>query len=314
MRAAALSHCPYALASNAAGIPSCAPAPAASCQPAAAPSPATQTGEGWTCELEGQKIRHNFKGAYLHAMGQPADGKTLQLSEAVELVTALPLKEADDVGTIRSGLQKKAAGKWTLKYVCSHASKCSCPYTLELRHPAGSEVVSVWQTAPHQFHDPTSADSQAQLRMHPRLEAMATVMIESGAKPTSICTRLNNMVHDPADPLGLGGGTTGLQHFSSARVSIIPRQIYVLIKKLWRAEGLGLTSDGQAMAALIDELRREGSVLSYQPYKQAGRRSGEQPLVIVMQASFQARMLDQFGRRLVCMDATFGVNKYGYPL
>lgn len=96
MRAAALSHCPYALASNAAGIPSCAPAPAASCQPAAAPSPATQSGEGWTCELEGQKIRHNFKGAYLHAMGQPADGKTLQLSEAVELVTALPLKEVYD--------------------------------------------------------------------------------------------------------------------------------------------------------------------------------------------------------------------------
>ena len=221
---------------------------------------------------------------------------------------------ADDVGTIRSGLQKKAAGKWTLKYVCSHASKCSCPYTLELRHPAGSEVVSVWQTAPHQFHDPTSADSQAQLRMHPRLEAMATVMIESGATPTSICTRLNNMVHDPADPLGLGGGTTGLQHFSSARVSIIPRQIYVLIKKLRRAEGLGLTSDVQAMAALIDELRREGSVLFYQPYKQAGRRSGEQPLVIVMQVSFQARMLDQFGRRLVFMDGTFGVNKYGYPL
>ncbi|EFN54703.1 hypothetical protein CHLNCDRAFT_135359 [Chlorella variabilis] len=68
------------------------------------------------------------------------------------------------------------------------------------------------------------------------------------------------------------------------------------------------------MAALIDELRREGSVLFYQPYKQAGRRSGEQPLVIVMQVSFQARMLDQFGRRLVFMDATFGVNKYGYPL
>ncbi|EFN58954.1 hypothetical protein CHLNCDRAFT_50501 [Chlorella variabilis] len=33
-----------------------------------------------------------------------------------------------------------------------------------------------------------------------------------------------------------------------------------------------------------------------------------------MQVSFQARMLDQFGRRLVFMDATFGVNKYGYPL
>ena len=32
---------------------------------------------------------------------------------------------ADDVGTIRSGLQKKAAGKWTLKYVCSHASQVS---------------------------------------------------------------------------------------------------------------------------------------------------------------------------------------------
>ena len=174
------------------------------------------------------------------------------------------------------------------QYVCSHASKCSCPYTLEFRHAAGSEGVSVWQTAPHQFHDPTSADSQAQLHMHPRLESMATVMIESSAKPTSICTRLNNMVHDPADPLGLGAGTTGLKHFSSARVNIIPRQIYVLMRNLRRAQGLGLTSDVQAMVALIDELRREGSVLFYQPYKQAGRRSGEQPLVIVMQVPLRA--------------------------
>ena len=29
-------------------------------------------------------------------MGQPADGKTLQLSEPVELVTALPLREVHD--------------------------------------------------------------------------------------------------------------------------------------------------------------------------------------------------------------------------
>ena len=63
-----------------------------------------------------------------------------------------------DVAAIRSGLQKKAAGKWALKYVCSHASKCSCPYALEFRHAAGSQVVSVWQMAPHHFHDPTNAD------------------------------------------------------------------------------------------------------------------------------------------------------------
>ena len=34
----------------------------------------------------------------------------------------------------------------------------------------------------------------------------------------------------------------------------------------------------------------------------------------MLQMPFQARMLDQFGGRMAMLDATFGTNKYGYPL
>jgi hypothetical protein len=73
-----------------------------------------------------------------------------------------------------------------LKYCCAAASKCSCTFTLEVRHAPGSEVVSVWQTAEHAFHDIDSAAHLAQLRLHPSMEAIAITMLEAGAKPIVI--------------------------------------------------------------------------------------------------------------------------------
>ena len=50
----------------------------------------------------------------------------------------------------------------------------------------------------------------------------------------------------------------------------------------------------------------------WQPYKERGDDGQEQPLVIILQTPFQKRMLNEFGCRLVFLDATCGTNKYGY--
>lgn len=68
------------------------------------------------------------------------------------------------------------------------------------------------------------------------------------------------------------------------------------------------------MAAQLAEYRKAGCVREYQPYKMGREGRGEQALVIMLQAPFQARMLAEFGQRVVQLDATWGTNKYGYPL
>ena len=78
-----------------------------------------------------------------------------------------------------------------------------------------------------------------------------------------------------------------------------------------------LAGDAAETAALLAELSKSGCVRCYQPYKEGKEGAdGEhgQPLVIMLQTRFQARMLDQFGGRMAMLDATFGTNKYGYPL
>ena len=62
------------------------------------------------------------------------------------------------------------------------------------------------------------------------------------------------------------------------------------------------------------EYRRQGCVRHFQPYMEDSSGEVVQPLVVVLQTPFQQRMLDQFGRRIAFLDATFGTNKYGYPL
>ena len=91
-------------------------------------------------------------------------------------------------------------------------------------------------------------------------------------------------------------------------------QVKAVIKKLKREKGLDLQycSDAKTVHALIDHYSDVDSVLFYQPYKPATSRTSEEPVIIMLSTPFQRRMLDQFGRRLVFLDATGGTNKYGY--
>ena len=110
----------------------------------------------------------------------------------------------------------------------------------------------------------------------------------------------------------MNGGS--LEAASNARFSITPEQVYALGKQLRRENGFSLATDAAAVAALVAKYNRLGCVPLYQPYKEGGDRAPEQPLVLVLQTPFQARMLEQFGRRVVFLDATGSTNKYGYPL
>jgi hypothetical protein len=169
-----------------------------------------------------------------------------------------------------------------------------------MRHSSGSDNVVVWQTEAHLFHDPLSAEDLGQLRMDPALEAKAEVLLRCGVKPGQVCRELNEV-----DSNAVGGA-------SNARHSIIPAQVYALRQRLRRLAGYGVTSDPVAVATQMEEYSKVGCVAFWQPYKEGGADSQDQPLIIILQAPFQQRMLNEFGRRLVFLDATGGTNKYGY--
>lgn len=67
----------------------------------------------------------------------------------------------------------------------------------------------------------------------------------------------------------------------------------------------------------MDAYSKARCVRVYQPYKQGKEGPGGDPgqqLVIMIQTPFQGRMLAEFGQRVAQLDATWGTNKYGYPL
>ncbi|KAL4436574.1 hypothetical protein ABPG75_003713 [Micractinium tetrahymenae] len=214
---------------------------------------------------------------------------------------------------IADGLRQAVAGRWTIKMVCAQASTssaCGCPYALEFKHK-GDGSVTVTQTEAHQFHDPSDAASLAKLKMHPALQAMGQVLLRCGVKPLQVCSELNAAALEDGV---LGSGSSGLLMASNARGSITLDQVKALAKQVRRAQGLSVTSDSSALAAAVAAYREQGAVPFYQPYRAATKDTGEQPLIIILQTPWQARMLDQFGRTLTFADSTYGTNWAGYPL
>lgn len=214
---------------------------------------------------------------------------------------------------LREGLRRAAAGSWTIKFKCTHATKCGCPCTVEFKHLPGTGTCTVTQTDAHQLHDPSSEADLAQLRMHPVLEAKAKLLLRAGVKPEQVLVELNSetILAQPA------AGSSGLgmkQRAAAADRFIAITQVYALQKRLAREMGFGLTSDVAAIAALAAELQPAGCMPWYRPYRKAGSGTPGQALACVIQTPFQARMMDQFGRRKIGLDATFGTNRYGYPL
>lgn len=239
------------------------------------------------------------------------------------LPTGLPADA--EPSAIQAALQRTLSGSWTIKYTCSKAASCRCPFQLELRHAKGSGKVAVWQTEGHQYHDPNSAADRAELPMHPDVEAVVMLLLEGGMKPYNVWWQ----VHAQHISVGTHPGGS-LEAASDARWNITLPQVYAVRKKLQRRAGYGLTSDAAAVAAQMEALSELGCVLHYQPLRERCDGSGSsggprrvtvqcedglhQPLMLVLQTPFQARMLAQFGGRLAFMDATGGTNRYGYQL
>ena len=248
----------------------------------------------------------------------PGAGNANATASAAAAAGSGAAAEPDD-SAIRDGLRRAAAGKCTIKFGCPCASN-GCPFQLEVRRPAGSATADVIQTCSHQFHDPASAAERGKLKPHPALEGIAALLLKGGVKPAAVATVAGSVALAPGDPLGLGipSGSLGAAHFANGRVSLTRQQVTALKKRVGRASGFGVSSDAQAVAAYVTELKEAGCLGAYQPYKAAcgqGRgRTPEQPIIVVTQTPFQKRMLAAFGRRMVFMDTTFGVTRYGYGL
>ncbi|KAL4426001.1 hypothetical protein ABPG75_010017 [Micractinium tetrahymenae] len=221
-------------------------------------------GTGFTCKLDGLKWHHHCPNGTLHATGDPPADKVLESFEAKSLVQELQVAEVPawlaayqreesidmrrikpdsgllaDVLTCQRGMESLsdeevrrlhyavAAGNWKLKFVCSHAGKCGCPFELEVRHGSGTGTAAVWQLAPHQFHDPTSPVELAQLRLAPETEARILELLRLDVAPTRIVTVLNNetiTARSGGGASGSGssgsGGNTGSGGISSGGISL----------------------------------------------------------------------------------------------
>lgn len=219
---------------------------------------------------------------------------------------------SDERDALVAGLQRAAAGSWKIVFVCARArpTDCGCPYAIEFKHN-GNHTVTVTQTEAHHFHDPSSAEDKAKLKIHPLLHTIGTMALRLGVKPMQVCNELNATALRKGL---LGSGGSALEQAGNARASITLAQVKALAKQLRRASGYGLTGDANAITAQLEEYARRGCVPFFQPYRASSGPAGEQPLIIILQTPFQQRMLGQFGSHLVFMDATFGTNKYGYPL
>ncbi len=208
------------------------------------------------------------------------------------------------------GLERTVQGGWSIKIVCARATDCGCPYALEFRHNLNG-TATVTQTEGHQFHDPSSSEDLAKLSMHPNLQHLGWMLLQCGVAPMMVRHQLNMR----AQQEGLQGGSgSSLQQASNARCHISLTQVHALAKQVRRAASYGLTSDAAAIEAMAAEYRQQGIMPHYQPYRAGSGSMSAQPLVMVLQTPFQARMLAQFGRALVFCDSTYGVNKWGYPL
>jgi len=187
-----------------------------------------------------------------------------------------------------------------------------------VRHERGSPTAAVVQTSGHHFHDPSSPAELAQLHMHPHLAMLGTTLLKHGCKPQQVCTELNSAALTLGSAMPGGNSSNGgsaLEHYSNARTSVTLPQVYALRKQRQRASGYGLTNDHKAVAVQMAVYTQAGHVAHWQPYMQRSKTGGkDQPLIIIIQTTFQKRMLNEFGRRLVFMDSTGSTNKYGYPL
>lgn len=219
-----------------------------------------------------------------------------------------PLSE-EERRSLVGGLQRTTQGAWTIKLVCARAHECGCPYALQFQHNLDG-TATVMQTEAHQFHDPSSAEDLAKLSMHPTLQSLGWVLLECGVSPMMVQFRLNQR----AQRDGLLGSSSSSLQASNARGSIMLQQVYALQKQVRRARGYGITTDAAAIEAIAAQYRQQGVMPFYQPYRAGTNGSAAQPLVLVLQTPFQARMLAAFGRALVFCDATYGVTKWGYPL
>lgn len=218
---------------------------------------------------------------------------------------------AEERQALIQGLRRTVEGAWTVKVGCARFTDCGCPYAVEFRHNLDG-TATVRQTEGHQFHDPSSPEDLAKLSMHPTLRDLGWVLLECGVAPMMVRFQLN--LRAQQDGLQGSSGSGVVTQASNARCNISISQVYALSKQVQRVAGVGVTSDAAAIEAMVAEYRQQGILPYYQPYRAGSSSKPSQPLVIVVQTPFQARMLAQFGRALVFCDSTYGVNKWGYPL
>ena len=182
-------------------------------------------------------------------------------------------------------------------------AKLGCPWQLKATcMRSRPDIVLVDFPVEHQGHQPGSAEDNALLK--PSKEAFARMyeLLKLGLKPMGIIYIMDSEL----DKELLG------RQDNSWAVSFINPLRRMRLEDVRRAQkamcrdNLIDSNDVTATSALLETLQRadQRTVLLYQPQKVDEKGAVIQPLVIIISSPFQRQMLRDFGRELVCLDAT----------
>lgn len=147
----------------------------------------------------------------------------------------------------------------------------------------------------HSGHDPTSSSEGHSEKINQELVKNIQDLISLGVKPDTILLKSHEWSKEQ--------GHTDL---NNRAYFVTPKDIENIRTCMMR-KNQQHKDDANSTTQLLEGAFRD-SVIFYQPY------SPQTDLVIVLQTPSMRDSLQEYGRDIVFMDATHGVNQYGFPL
>ena len=163
-------------------------------------------------------------------------------------------------------------------------------------HPLGGNVLIERVNGNHVGHILDSGPDKAIRQVCPELEQKIRSWIELGVKSDVILVNSHRWARE-----------NGVYDIEDAQFVVTPSDIKNIRKKYLRSVRFD-ENDSTSLHNMVTETFK-GDVIYYQRYI-----FGEQPLILVLQSDEMKQDLSECSSKMIFMDATNGVNKYGYPL
>jgi hypothetical protein len=200
----------------------------------------------------------------------------------------------------RSGVHRTVSkGKRALKLQGSCKLGQYCTAHMKVSQRDSSDVVTVEYCSTHHNHKPEEDIAHLTIPEDVRL-SIAAKLLQSVA--------IDKIMDDIRDSVA----GTGLQ-----REHLITKQDIANIKRQFNTSGIERhANDHTSVCAWVEEMRTApfNPILVFKPQGVSSNGLPEDDFLLVFQNEFQLEMLKEFGKNVVCCDATHATNVYGFLL